>query len=236
MAKEDKVKVVQKVKNGALMSDGSIRISNVRFSYPHVVTPFVNENDEGVKTKRFKVQAMLGKKTHKEILEVIKERFAEILKENKVKAIPADKKFLSDGDESGKDEQEGFWLVSASEKTRPTLRKWEDDDKTSVLLDPEEEDDLDGLFYGGAWGSVWINPWWQDHKKYGKRINANLRSIMFKKHGEPFGQGRVSEEDTETAFDDDDDDDGEDEAPRRSSGKSSSSKKRYEEDEDPDDI
>ena len=42
MAKDDKVKIVKKVKNGALMSDGSIRISNVRFSYPNVVTAFKN--------------------------------------------------------------------------------------------------------------------------------------------------------------------------------------------------
>ncbi len=41
----------KKVKNGALMSDGSIRISNVRFSYPHVVQPYESTNDAGKKTK-----------------------------------------------------------------------------------------------------------------------------------------------------------------------------------------
>lgn len=235
MAKEEKATVIEKVKNAALFSDGSIRISNVRFSYPNVVEPFVNENDEGKKTKRFKIVGMMGKKTHEEALEMVRDRMAEMLKENKVKALPADKKFLSDGDETGKDESEGFWLVSASEKTRPTLRMWVDG--KSVVIDEDDEDcpDLDTLFYGGAWGSIWINPWWQDHKKYGKRINANLRAVMFKQHDEPFGKGRISDDEVDEAFDEDDDDD----TPpsRKSSGSKSSSKSKscYEE-EDPDDI
>jgi hypothetical protein len=231
-AKEDQATIVKKVKNGALFSDGSIRISNVRFSYPNVVEPFVNENDDGKKTKRFKIVGMIPKtKDYDEVLEMIRDRIAELLKENKVKALPADKKFLSDGDESGKDESEGFWLVSASEKTRPTLRHWHEG--KSQVLDEEDEDapDPESLFYGGAWGSLWINPWFQNHAKYGKRVNSNLRAVMFKKHDEPFGKGKISDEEVDEAFDEDDDDDNE--APRRSS--SSSKSKRYE-DEDPDDI
>lgn len=233
MAKEEPAKVVKKVANAALFSDGSIRISNVRFSYPNVVEPFVNVDDDGKKTKRYKISAMLPKDTHEEALEMIRDRIAELMKENKVKALPADKKFLTDGDESGKDEQEGYWLVSASEKTRPTLRHWADG--KSQVLDEEDEDapDPNELFYGGAWGSVWINPWFQNHKKYGKRVNANLRAVMFKKHDEPFGKGRISEEEVDEAFDEDDDDDT---PPRRSSSKSSSKSKSRYEDEDPDDI
>lgn len=235
MAREEKATVIEKVKNAALFSDGSIRISNVRFSYPNVVEPFVNENDEGKKTKRYKIVGMMGKKTHQEALAMVKARIEELLKENKVKALPSDKKFLSDGDESGKDEQEGFWLVSAGEKTKPTLRHWVDG--KSVVLDEDDEDapNAEELFYGGAWGSIWINPWFQNHKKYGKRVNANLRAVMFKQHDEAFGKGRITDEEVDEAFDEDDDDDM---PPSRSSSKSSSSKSksRYEDDEDPDDI
>lgn len=229
-AKEDQAKIVKKVKNGALFSDGSIRVSNVRFSYPNVVEPFINENDDGKKTKRFKIVGMIPKtKDYEEVLQMIRDRIEELLKENKVKAIPADKKFLTDGDETGKEEQEGFWLVSAGDKTRPTLRWW--NEGKSEVLDEDDEDvpSAESLFYGGAWGSIWLNPWFQNHKKYGKRVNSNLRAVMFKKHDDPFGKGAISDEEVDEAFDEDDDDDAP--APRSSSKKPS----RYE-DEDPDDI
>lgn len=237
MAKEQPAKVIRKVKNAALFDDGSIRLSNVRFSYPNVVEPFVNENDDGKKTKRYKIVGMIPKtKDYEEALQMVRDRIAELLKENKVKALPADKKFLSDGDETGKDESEGFMLVSASEKTRPTLRHWVDGKSEVIDEDDEDSPDLDSLFYGGAWGSIWINPWFQNHKKYGKRVNANLRAVMFKQHDEPFGKGKISDEEVDEAFDEDDD--GDDSPPSRSSAKPSGNKaagRRYEE-EDPDDI
>lgn len=239
MAKEEKATVVKKVKNAALFSDGSIRVSNVRFSYPSIDQPYVSENDDGKKTKRYKIVGMAGKETHEEAIQMIEDRIAELLKENKVRALPAGKKFLTDGDEAGKEESEGFMLISASEKTQPTMRHWVDG--RSEVLDEDDEDapSAESLFYGGAWGSIWVNPWFQDHKKYGKRVNANLRAVMFKKHDEPFGKGRISEDEVDEAFDEDDD---EDEAPRRSSKSKSSSKpkssskSRYEDDDDPDDI
>jgi hypothetical protein len=231
-AKEDKATIIKKVKNAALFSDGSIRISNVRFSYPNIHEPYVNTNDDGKKTKRYKIVGMAGKESHEDAMEMVRNRIAELLKENKIKALPSDRKFISDGDESGKDEQEGFWLLSASEKTQPTMRHWVDG--KSVVLDEDDEDapSAESLFYGGAWGSIWINPWFQNNKDFGKRVNANLRAVMFKKHDDPFGKGKISDEEVDEAFDEDDDDD----APApKSRGKSSG--KRYEDDDgDADDI
>lgn len=235
MAREEKVTVKKKVKNGALMSDGSIRISNVRFSYPHVVQPYESTNDAGKKTKKFKVTGMVPKDgSHDEVIALIEARMEALLKENKVRALPADKKFLRDGDEHEKEEMAGFMLVSASESKRPTLRRWDADEGRAVLVEFDEPE-AEELFYGGAWGSIWINPWFQNSKDYGKRINANLWAVMHKRDDEAFGQGRISDEEVDEAFDDDDD---EDAAPRRSAGKKPAGKKpaasKYEDDDDDD--
>lgn len=210
-------KAVKKVKNAVLYDDGLIRISNVRFSYPHLRKPYKGKDDKG--EAKFGITALLPKESHKAAKALIVERIDELLKENKVKALAADKKFLRDGDESDKPENEGCWTVSARETRRPALR---DEDKE--IVDPENADEV---FYGGAWGSVLIRPWYQNND-YGKRLNAGLSAVRKSRDDEPFGEGRISDEDVDEAFDDDDDDD---EAPRRSSG-SGKRGRDYEDDDD----
>ncbi len=211
-------KAAKKVKNAVLYDDGLIRISNVRFSYPHLRKPYKGKDDKG--EAKFGITALLPKDTHKAAKALIQERIDEVMKENKVKALAADKKFLRDGDESDKPENEGSWTVSARETRRPALR---DEDKE--IVDPENADEV---FYGGAWGSVLIRPWYQNND-YGKRVNAGLSAVRKSRDDEPFGEGRISDEDVDEAFDDDEADDGE--TSSRSSGKRRSS---YEEDDDGD--
>lgn len=211
-------KAVKKVKNAVLYDDGLIRISNVRFSYPHLRKPYKGKDDKG--EAKFGIVALLPKDTHKAAKKLIEERIDEVMKENKVKALAADKKFLRDGDEQDKDGYEGTWTVSARETRRPALR---DEDKE--IVDPENADEV---FYGGAWGSVLIRPWYQNND-FGKRVNAGLAAVRKSRDDEPFGEGRISDEDVDEAFEDDEDDDGD--TGRRSSG----SRSKYEDDDEDED-
>lgn len=216
-------KAVKTVKNAILYDDGLIKVMNVRFSYPHLDKPYKGKKDDG--EAKYGVVGMLPKDSHAAAKKLIMERIDEVLKENKVKALAADKKFLRDGDETDKEDYEGFWIVSARESRRPPLR-----DIDKEIVDPS---DAKEVFYGGCWGSLLLRPWYQNND-FGKRVNAGLVAVRKSKDDEAFGEGRITDEDVDDAFGDDDDDD---EAPARSSGKKSGSKSsRYEEDDDPDDI
>ena len=219
-----------------LYSDGTIRIDFVRFSYPHLKRAHKKEGDAG--EAKFSLTSLLMKKTHKAAHALINERMDELLAENKIKKLGADKKFLRDGDESDREEHEGAWTLSAREARRPPLR-----DRRN---EPVEPDDVDEVFRPGFWGTVLVRPWFQNNK-HGKRLNAGLSSVQMIMKDEEFGEGRLSEDDLDDTFESyDDDDDGydddeeEDDAPRRKkpSSKKPSSKKprRDDDDDDEDDI
>ena len=91
---------------------------------------------------------------------------------------------------------EGLYILRASEKTRPTVV---DRDKTPLTAE-------DGRPYGGCYATVVITFWGQDNT-YGKRINANLVGVQFKKDGEPFGEAgeKADDDDFDDDFEDDDD-------------------------------
>lgn len=214
-----------------LYDDGTIFIEFVRFSHPHIVTPWKKEGDKG--PAKYSVQGMLGKDTHAAAIEMIEDRIAEILKEAKVKKLPSDRIFMRDGDESEDENHEGFMLVSAKETKRPPIRMRNGQPY-------EDRDEAEEDFVGGHWGAILIRPWWQNSKDWGKRVNCGLSSAQFLMTDETFGKGRLSEEELDDivrSHDDDDDDgsyddDDDDDRPRR---KKASSKKRSRDDDDDDD-
>lgn len=212
--------VKKKVKNAVLYTDGMIRVSGVRFSYPHLNKPYKGTGDQG--EAKFGIVGMLPKKTHRAARDLIMERIDELLKDNKVKAIPSDKKFLRDGDESGKEEYAEHWTISARESRRPPLR-----DRNNQVIEPE--DALEAI-QPGYWGDLLIRPWYQNND-YGKRVNAGLSSVQVVKKDEVFGEGRISDEDLDDAFEDygDAEDEDEDDAPKKKTG---SKKKKPADDED----
>jgi len=127
-----------------------------------------------------------------------------LLKDNRIKALPADKKFIRDGDESDKEEAHGHWMISARETRRPPLR-----DRENI---PVEIENIETVFEPGFWGSILIRPWFQNNK-YGKRVNAGLSAAQAIWEDEVFGEGRVTEgelDDTFESYDDYGDVDGDD--------------------------
>lgn len=191
-------KAVKKVNNAVLFSDGSIRIENVRASYPHVGKPQENKDDAGNVTSSYAITALMPKATHREAKDLIKQRIELLLKENKIKAVAADRKFIKDGDTMAKDENEGMWVVSCREKNQPALRHRKKDPATGKAMRLTAEQ-AERLIYGGCYVAVLFKPWWQNNK-YGKRVNANLLAVQFMRDGEPFGEGRIREEDVDDSF------------------------------------
>lgn len=224
-----------------LYDDGSILIEWVRFSHPHIAKAYRGETDDGKVKLTYGVQAMLPKKTHAAAIEMIENRIQEMLDEKKVRKLKAERIFLRDGDDSDDENHEGYMLASTRETRRPPMRN-----KNGKKIAPDDVDDDDNLiaeqlFVGGHWGAVWIRPWYQDDKKWGKRVNCGLQAAQFLMKDETFGTGRLSDDDIDDnmrSHDDDDDDgsyDDEDEDDRRSSRKKKPSSKRSRDDDDDDD-
>lgn len=87
-----------------------------------------------------------------------------------------------------------MYVLSAREDRQPTILNMDREELTS-------KNEIEEEFYGGCYVSIVIRPWTQENG-YGKRVNANLSSVLKRKDGEPFGEARV---DTSDAYDDDDD-------------------------------
>lgn len=208
MASEPKERtIVKRVTNAVLYSDGSIRLENCRASHPHLVTPQEQVNDDGKTTSSYSIQLLMPKKTHKDAKNVCVEIVKEILLGQKLKDVPADKKFIKDGDTLAKDELEGMWVVGAREgKNPPALRGAKRDPKTGkpMRIDPAKEGNV---FYGGCYVSALIRPWFSSHPKGGKRVSAGLLAVQFLRDGEPFGNGRIKDEEIDDSFDAEDPDD-----------------------------
>lgn len=215
---KEKRSIVKKVDGVcALFSDGTIRLDNVIASYPWLGKPQKGTNEKtGEDTWTFSCQALMPKATHKAAMQMCKDAVAKLeATKPEVKGKPfkvaARNKFIKDGDAKDEDgdrlyptEAEGMWMVSSRERNRPQLRGATKDPKTGkpVRLTPEQAQQM---FYGGCIVSIQVRPWLMDNE-YGKRINAGLVAVQFKKDGTPFGEGRISEEDVDDSFDADDDD------------------------------
>lgn len=186
-------KTIQKeVPNAKLFDDGTILIENVRASYPHLDKPYAKAGKDGkMPEPAYSLTSLMPKATHKEAMLLIRDEVRRILAENKLKDIAADRKFIRDGDLTAKDTDAGMWLVAAREKTAPILR---DENNRNV-----EQINALRKFYGGCFVSTLIRPWFQSNE-WGKRINANLLAVQFRKDGEAFGEGRITDEDVDDVF------------------------------------
>lgn len=203
-ATQEPRRVVEQVAHCKVYNDGTIFFGPVRASYPHVFQPYRTEED-GVVKSRFGIVGLFpkgaepGYRPAKDLL--VKYINNMIRTDLKVKDIPADKKFLRDGDLAGKEEYEGMLTISAGDgKNRPKAYDNRKDPRTGKpkLLKPGEDEDR---IYAGCWVNVLIRPWAQNHKKWGKRVNANLLAVQYVSDDEPFGTGRVSQEAIEDTFD-----------------------------------
>jgi hypothetical protein len=211
-------KPLKQVKFATLFDDGTILLKQLVLSYPHVFklnVQTITDKKTGVTktTKSYGCVGLLPKKTHVEAKNLCVHRIREILAEsNKGVNIPADRKFIRDGDPvpdvdgevgAGKPEELGHWVVSAREQEgrRPITRDRYTDPKTGKarILSPDNPEDV-ARIYGGCIGNMIIRPWWQDSSEYGKRVNCGLVAVQFWADGTPFGKGRITEEVVDDLF------------------------------------
>lgn len=197
--------VVKKEDFATLFSDGTILVKMLRASYPHVLSRYKGDDDDG-EGKHSIVGLMPKQKPYFRSKDLIKGEIDRIISEAKLKGLPPDRKFLRDGDQAGKEECEGMFTINASESRRPTALHRIRDPKTKKpkVLEPGKDDDV---IYPGCWVNILIRPWYQDHKKYGKRVNAGLVAVQFVKDDEAFGQSRISQDEIASNFDEFADDD-----------------------------
>jgi hypothetical protein len=189
--------VVREVVNARLYSDGSILIKGIRASYPHVFVPKSGTDDDGNPTKpSFSIVGLMSKKTHGAAKDLILAEIDKMLKANNIERLAKDRKFLRNGDDAAKDGYDGMYTVSAreSEEHPPAVRG---PDKSLWTPTPEKKK----LIYGGCFGNVLIRPWFQNHTKYGKRVNANFLAFQWTGHGDPFGEGVISQSQIDDTFD-----------------------------------
>lgn len=175
-----------------LYSDGTIMVFDARLSYPHVGKAYESTDDNGQKKSKYSVKGMMDKTTHKPAMRLMKKHMEKMMADNKTADLASDRKYLRNGDDLGKPEMKGQFVFSCSEDNPPAAR-----DESAVKLGPDQ---AERKFYGGCYGNVLIRPWWQNHQKYGKRINANFLAVQFARDGEPFGEGRISDEDVDSRF------------------------------------
>ncbi|MGI4851925.1 MAG: ssDNA-binding protein [Janthinobacterium lividum] len=203
--------VVTRGKNFMFWSDGTITIENVRLSHPHIFVAVEGKDNNKRPNGKFDYSCvgLAPKDTHKEFLQFIKKHMQEILNDKKPKnwpaskdyVIPADKKFVRNGDDTPKLENHGSWIISAREKKRPAVR-----DINGAPLSHESQEDQDSV-YGGVWGSLLVRPWYQNNDN-GERINANLIAVRLTRtpagrSGDALGAGRLAQDEIDKSFGDD---------------------------------
>ncbi len=192
-----------------------IKIENVRFSYPHFGAKRVDEDENGNKKENWGGVALLSKETHVAAKDAFVELIKELMTTNEVK-IPSEYRCIKDGDEKDDENAHGNWTISFSDSNRrPAVR-----DQRAVLMTDEAA--IDDKFYGGCYGSVLLRPWYFNgqakgkSKPFPKRICCGFTGVQFLRDGEPFGSGRINDDDAwgdesggsnakSSGFDDEDD-------------------------------
>lgn len=175
-------------KNIRFNDDGTVLIKNVRGSYLHIFEKWGKDDDPKEKW-RYSGKFLLDKTTHAEEIKALQQYLIKQQQEWFKGKIGTANLFFKNGADSGKEEQEDSWVVSASEsRRRPQVL---DKDKSAITAD-------DDKVYSGCYVHVLIRPWKQENS-FGKKINANLVGVQFARDGERFGEAAI---DASEAFDD----------------------------------
>jgi len=158
-------------------------LTKVRLSFPNVFKPKAFE-DGG--EPKYSAAFLLDKQGHAKEISAIRAAAKTVAEEKWGKGkVPSSVKYcLRDGAE--KSETDGYgesvMFISTSSARKPAVV---DKDKVTPL------DGEDGRPYAGCYVHACIRLWAQDNK-FGKRVNAELKAVMFAKDGDPFGDKPVN--------------------------------------------
>lgn len=163
------------------MADDLFILEKVRINYPHLFEPTDYEGDGNFKYKALFVvdkKSETGKKLRAEVDRVAKEQW----KEKGAKVIEkiwgnAQKISLRDGDKEDNEEYAGHWLLSTSNKKRPTVKDRDNSPLSEKDNRPESGDIVNAKVQIYAM------------TKRGDAIYATLYGVQFVEQGEPFAGG-----------------------------------------------
>ncbi len=159
-----------------------IILRNVRIAYPELFAPGTYE---GVSTGKYGATFLIPKTAeHKPFIDKLGATIKTLLKENgalKANGSPnlaSGRICLRDGDESGKAAFEGCWTLRAS--TQKGVKPVVVVRRGHTLEAVAENDDL---IVSGCYVSASLRLWYQSN--YGRRLNAELLSVLYMGPGEP---------------------------------------------------
>lgn len=165
-----------------------IKLENVRLAFPQLFEA-KSVNGEGDPT--FSATFLLSPEhpvaqTLRDAFEVIgKDKWGAKWPTVKKEIEAKDRTALHDGDtKAGYAGFEGNLFVSARNKSRPLVI---DRDKSPLIS-------ADGRPYAGCYVNASIELWAQDNA-YGKRINASLRGVQYRKDGDAFAGSSAASDD-----------------------------------------
>ena len=143
----------------------NILLKNVRISFPCLFQRSTFDGKEG----KYSANFMLDPQQHRTELKEIKAQINALIKDRlKGRVLPPEKLCLRAGEDKGRPEYEGVYVITASNDVRPiVLNK----DKSMVTED-------DNLIYSGCRVNASLSLWVQNNQ-FGKRINATLRGVQF---------------------------------------------------------
>lgn len=153
-------------------------LKNVRLSFPHIFKPQQTDEGEG----GFEASGLISPDDPQiaELNKLIDVVGAQTFKAQwptvKKALIAQDRMCLHNGDtKADKDGYAGNWFVKARSDAKPLVI---DRDKTILTQ-------ADGKPYSGCYCDINFQVWGQNNK-YGKRINASLRYVQFRRDGDAF--------------------------------------------------
>lgn len=166
-----------------------INLKNVRISFPKLFEPSAFQ---GQGKPKYSARFLLDKKEHNELIKQIIAKMKELAAESypDKKVPPPAMLCLKDGDQSGREDEAGFWTLNASETSRPVVVNR---DKTPLVAEDE-------VIYPGCRVNVKVRLWAQSNQ-YGKRLNANLLGVQFVKDDARLGGG-ATRQSADEMFDD----------------------------------
>lgn len=163
----------------------TVRLRNVRLSFPALFQP--RSFEEG-KPPSFSAAFLLEKEANdsNDNLKLLKQALKHIIDTTFKGKHPGKERICvrsgADKGERGVDgyHEDMFYVSSGSRKAIPIV-----DRDTSTLQETSNKP------YAGCYVNATIRLWAQDHKQYGRRINAQLRLVQFWTDGDPFGESAV---------------------------------------------
>lgn len=177
-----------------LEEDGSatVRLRDVRLSFPNLFTPRVNTDDSGKEKKTYGSSFLFpGEGDPNDNLKHAKIALEHVIKVGlKGKHPGKERVCLKNGEDKGLQGVEGYdetmFFISSNSKDKPVCV-----DKYMRGGVPVSLTEEDGKLYGGCYVNATVRFWPMDSKQYGRRVCAQVKAVQFWRDGEPFGAPRV---------------------------------------------